>query len=57
MRGGKRPGAGRKASQDKKIKVSFSLRPILVEHLKMEHNKNKAVEEALCVRYDVDLGE
>ena len=55
--GGKRPGAGRKPAPDKKVKVSFSLRPILVEQLKKETNKNKALDEALCVRYKIDLGE
>ena len=56
-RGGKRPGAGRKASPDKKIQVSFSLRPIIVERLKIEDNKNQAVEDALCKHLDIDLGE
>ena len=57
MRGGKREGAGRKPAPDKKVKVSFSLRPILVEQLKKETNKNKALDAALCVRYKIDLGE
>jgi len=57
MRGGARKGAGRKPAPDKKIKVSFSLRPVLVEFLKKEPNKNKAIDEALSVRYKIDLGE
>ena len=57
MRGGVRKGAGRKPAPDKKVKVSFSLRPILVEQLKKETNKNKALDAALCVRYKIDLGE
>ena len=57
MRGGARQGAGRKPVPDKKIKVSFSLRPKIVERLKKERNKNQTVEDALCKHLDVDLGE
>ena len=57
MRGGARPGAGRKPTPDKKIKVSFSLRPKIVDRLKMECNKNQSVEDALCKHLDIDLGE
>jgi len=57
MRGGARPGAGRKPAPDKKIKVSFSLRPKIVERLKMERNKNAVIEKALCKHLDIDLGE
>lgn len=57
MRGGKRPGAGRKPCPDKKIKVAFSIRPILVERLKNEPNKNRIIEKALCKWFNIDLGE
>ena len=55
MRGGKRKGAGRKPVPDKKIKVAFSLRPILIERLKKEPNKNRAIEKALCKWFGIDL--
>ena len=57
MRGGARPGAGRKPAPDKKIKVSFSLRPKIVERLKKERNKNATIEKALCLFFGIDLGE
>jgi len=56
-RGGKRPNAGRKPVPDKKIQVSFSLRPVLVERLKSEPNKNRAIEKALCKWFGISLGE
>jgi hypothetical protein len=56
-RGGKRLGAGRKPAPGKKIKVSFSLRPKIVERLKNEHNKNAVIEKALCMFFGIDLGE
>lgn len=55
MRGGARKGAGRKPCPDKKIKVAFSLRPVLVDLLKKEPNKNRAIEKALCKYYDIEI--
>ena len=57
MRGGKREGSGAKKKPDKKIKVSFSLRPKIVERLKEERNKNQTIEKALCLFFGIDLGE
>lgn len=49
MKGGKREGAGRKWSENKKIRVSFSLAPDVVEYLNSRMDKPKAqvIEDAL----------
>lgn len=48
-RGGKREGAGRKRSDNKKIRVSFSLAPDVVEYLNSRTDKPKAqiIEDAV----------
>jgi len=56
MRGGKREGAGRKPSPNKKRMVSFRLHPKLIERLKKEHNQAKVIEKALCNFFNIDLG-
>ena len=58
-RGGKREGAGAKKKPDKKIQVSFSLRPFLIKRLDQEspRTKNAVIEKALCEHYGIDLGE
>lgn len=47
--GGKRQGSGRKHSDNKKIRVSFSLAPDVVEYLISRTDKPKAriIEDAL----------
>lgn len=47
--GGKRTGSGRKRSDNKKIRVSFSLAPDVVEYLNGRVDKPKAqvIEDAL----------
>lgn len=47
--GGKRTGSGRKRSDNKKIRVSFSLAPDVVEYLNSRVDKPKAqvIEDAL----------
>ena len=47
--GGKRQGSGRKHSDNKKIRVSFSLAPDVVEYLDSRTDKPKAqiIEDAL----------
>lgn len=47
--GGKREGSGRKHSDNKKIKVAFSLAPDVVEYLNSRTDKPKAqiIEDAL----------
>lgn len=47
--GGKRPGSGRKHSDNKKIRVSCSLAPDVVEYLNSRTDKPKAqvIEDAL----------
>ena len=49
MQGGKRTGAGRKRSDSKKIRVSYSLAPDVVEYLSSRTDKPKAqiIEDAL----------
>ena len=49
MKGGKREGAGRKWSENKKIRVSFSLAPDVVEYLNSRTDKPKAqvIEDAI----------
>lgn len=49
MRGGKRTGSGRKHSDNKKIKVAFSLAPDVVDYLNTRTDKPKAqvIEDAL----------
>ena len=50
-RGGKREGSGRKPSENKKIKVSFSLAPDVVAYLNSRTDKPKAqvIEDAIRV--------
>lgn len=47
--GGKRTGSGRKHSDNKKIRVSFSLAPDVVDYLNSRTDKPKAqvIEDAL----------
>lgn len=47
--GGKRQGSGRKHSDNKKIRVSFSLAPDVVDYLNRRTDKPKAqvIEDAL----------
>lgn len=47
--GGKREGSGRKHSDNKKIRVSFSLSPDVIEYLNSRKDKPKAqiIEDAL----------
>ena len=47
--GGKRTGSGRKRSDNKKIRVSFSLAPDVVDYLNSRTDKPKAqvIEDAL----------
>ena len=49
MRGGKREGSGRKRSENKKIRVSYSLAPDVVAYLNSRTDKPKAqvIEDAL----------
>ena len=51
MKGGKREGAGRKWSENKKIRVSFSLAPDVVEYLNSRMDKPKAqvIEDGLRI--------
>jgi len=48
-KGGKREGSGRKRSENKKIKVSFSLAPDVVTYLNSRTDKPKAqvIEDAV----------
>lgn len=48
-RGGKREGSGRKRSENKKIKVSYSLAPDVIDYLNSRTDKPKAqvIEDAL----------
>lgn len=48
-RGGKREGSGRKRSENKKIRVSFSLAPDVVAYLNSRMDKPKAqvIEDAI----------
>jgi len=50
-RGGKREGSGRKRSENKKIRVSFSLAPDVVEYLNSRTDKPKSqvIEDAIRV--------
>ena len=50
-KGGKREGSGRKRSENKKIRVSFSLAPDVVEYLNSRTDRPKAqvIEDALRV--------
>lgn len=50
-RGGKRENSGRKRSENKKIRVSFSLAPDVVEYLNSRTDKPKAqiIEDAIRV--------
>ena len=50
-RGGKREGSGRKRSENKKIKISCSLAPDVVDYLNSRNDKPKAqvIEDALRV--------
>ena len=50
-KGGKREGSGRKRSDNKKIKVSFSLAPDVVAYLNSRTDKPKAqvIEDAIRV--------
>lgn len=49
MRGGKREGSGRKRSENKKIRVSYSLAPDVVAYLNSRNDKPKAqvIEDAI----------
>lgn len=51
MRGGKRENSGRKRSENKKIRVSYSLAPDVVAYLNSRTDKPKAqvIEDALRV--------
>ena len=57
MRGGKRPGAGRKTAPDKKQMKSFRLHPKLIERLKKEDNQANTIEKALCKWFNIDIWE
>lgn len=48
-RGGKREGSGRKRSDNKKIRVSFSLAPDVIDYLNSRNDKPKAqiIEDGL----------
>ena len=52
-RGGKREGSGRKRSENKKIKVSYSLAPDVVAYLNSRNDKPKAqvIEDAIRLTY------
>lgn len=49
MRGGKRENSGRKRSENKKIRVSYSLAPDVVAYLNSRNDKPKAqvIEDAI----------
>lgn len=49
MKGGRREGSGRKRSENKKIRVSFSLAPDVVDYLNIRTDKPKAqvIEDAI----------
>lgn len=51
MRGGKRENSGRKRSETKKIRMSCSLAPDVVEYLNSRNDKPKAqvIEDAIRV--------
>ncbi len=50
-RGGKREGSGRKRSENKKIRISCSLAPDVVDYLNSRNDKPKAqvIEDAIRV--------
>jgi len=51
MKGGRRENSGRKRSENKKIRVSFSLAPDVVAYLNSRTDKSKAqvIEDAIRV--------
>jgi len=51
MKGGRRENSGRKRSENKKIRVSFSLAPAVVAYLNSRTDKSKAqvIEDAIRV--------
>ena len=57
MRGGKRPGAGRKKNPNKKQTISPRIDPRLKALLKEEKNQALVIEKALCAYYNIDLNE
>lgn len=52
MRGGQRPGAGRKLTPAPKKPITIRLPQWLVEWLK-QRNQSKAIEEALIKQHDL----
>jgi len=56
LKGGKRPGAGRKPSPDnlKRERVTIRLPKWLIEWLKKHKDQGKTVEEALIEKYKIE---
>ncbi len=60
MKGGKREGSGRKRSENKKIRVSFSLAPDVVKYIRQRTDKPQAqiIEDAIrLLKIELNHGE